>query len=233
MRRILPVILLIMLGTATACTSVLTSGDKTSDDSHAFLLQGAQIIDEINETIAPEGEDFLVVKYEIENLRSQSDSNRQWIDQIKLEADDEYFDPTLVETLDRQLWETSLLPNETKAGYIAFIVPQDIHDFKLTFAFPTSETVVTYDFRPIDKRTSVNVDYVFTRLEQIVRTKRIPLIGGLLTSFSSSPIRYLGVILVPEEEIPELMAQTDGVSEDAKRAAIEEYLIAEGHCRLE
>ena len=233
MKRILLVIMVIMLGATTACTSALTSGDKTSDDAHAFLLQSTQIIDKIDETIAPEGEDFLVIKYEVENLQSQNDSNRQWSDQSKLEADDEYYDPTLIETLDGQLWETSLSKNETKTGYMAFIMPADIHDFKLTFTFPTSKTEVTYDFRPIDKRTSVNVDYVFTRLEQIERTKRILLIGGLLATLSSSPIRYLGVILVLEEEIPQLMEQTDGLDGDAKRAVIEDYLIEQGHCRLE
>ena len=233
MKRILLVIMVIMLGAATACTSALTSGDKTSDDAHAFLLQSTQLIDKIDEAIAPEGKAFLVIKYEIENLRSQNDADRQWSDQIKLEADDEYYDPTLIETLDGQLWETSLLQNETKTGYMAFTVPDDIHDFKLTFTFPTSDTEVTYDFRPLDKRTSVNVDYVLTRLEQIERTKRIPLIGGLLATLSSSPIRYLGVILVPEEEIAQLMEQTESLSEDAKRAAIEDYLVAEGHCRLE
>ncbi len=233
MKHILLVIMVIMLGAATACTSALTSGDKTSDDAHAFLLQSTQIIDKIDETIAPEGESFLVIKYEVKNLRSQNDSDRQWTDQIKLEADDEYYDPTLIETLDDQLWETSLLQNETKTGYMAFIVPEDIHDFKLTFTFPTSDTEVTYDFRPIDKRTSVNADHVFTRLEQIERTKRIPLIGGFLATFSSSPVRYLGVILVPEEEIAQLIEQTDGLDEDAKRAAIEDYLVANGLCRLE
>lgn len=237
MKRILLVIMLIMmLGATTACTSALTSGDKTSDSAHAFLLQSAQIIDKIDEATAPEENAFLVIKYEIENLRNQPDSSRQWTDQIELEADGEYYDPTLIETLDDQLWETSLLPNETKAGYIAFIVPEDMHDFRLTFTFPTSATKVTkviYQFRPIDKRISVNVDYVLTRLEQIERTRRIPLIGGLLASFSSSPIRYLGVILVPEDEIPQLMEQTNGLSEDAKRAVIEDYLIEQGHYRLE
>ena len=233
MRRILPVILLIMLGTATACTSVLTSGDQTSDDTHAFLLQSVQIIDRISEATAAEGEDFLVIRYEIENLRSQSDSNRQWTDRIRLEADGEYYDATLIETLDGQLWETSLLPNEAKAGYLAFILPQDPRDFRITFSFPTSETEVSYHFRPVDKRIGINVDYVLTRLEQIARTKKIPLIGGLLATFSDSPIRYLGVILVPEEEIAQLMAQTGGLGEDAKRAVIEDYLVEQGHGRLE
>ena len=233
MKGILLAIMILMLVGITACTSGLTSGDRTSDDAHAFLLQSTQIIDKIEEDIAPEEEAFLVIKYQIENLQSQPDSTRQWTDQMILATNDESYDPILLTSLDDQLWETSLLPGEPRAGYLAFIVPEDISDFTLTLTFPTSETEAIYDFRPIDKRVSINVDYVLTRLEQIERTKRIWLIGGLLASFSNSPIRYLGTILVPEEEIDDLMEQTDGLGEDAKKQAIEDYLIEQGHCRLE
>ena len=232
-KRIITIILVIMLGATTACSSALSYSDKTSDNAHAFMIHGSQIIDKINEDIAPEGEAFLVIKYEIENLQNRNDSVRQWTDQIILESDGDYYDFTFIKSLDNQLWETSLLKNETKAGYIAFTVPEDIHDFKATFTFPTSETEAVYRFRPADKRISVNTDYVLTRLEQIERTKRIPLLGGLLAAFSNSPIRYLGVILVPEEEIPQLMEQTKGLTENAKRQVIEDYLIAHKHCRLE
>ncbi len=233
MKGILLAIMILMLAAATACTSGPTSGDRTSDDAHAFLLQSTQIIDKIEEDIAPEEETFLVIKYQIENLQSQPDSTRQWTDQMILAANDESYDPTLLTSLDDQLWETSLLPNETRTGYLAFTVPEDISDFKLTLTFPTSETEVTYDFRPIDKRVSINVDYVLTRLEQIERTKRIPLIGELLASFSNSPVRYLGTILVPKDEISDLMEQTENLGEDAQKQVIEDYLVAHGHCRLE
>jgi len=227
------VALIIMLGASAGCSSALSPDDRTSDDIHAFSIQNVQIIDKIDEAVAPEGEAFLVIKYEIENLQSQDDSFWQWTDQLELEANEEYYDPTFIETLDGQLWATSLLKNEKKAGYIAFTVPEDIRDFKLTFTLPTSQTEAIYKFRPIDKRISINADSILTRLEQIERTKRIPLIGGPLASFSSSPIRYLGTILVPEDEIPELMDQTVGLDEDAKRQVIEDYLIAHGLCRLE
>ncbi len=233
MKRIFLAIMALILVATSGCTSVLTPGDKTSDNRHAFLLQSAQIIDKINDAVAPQEKAFLVIKYQIENLQSQDDSRRQWTDQIKLGTDDEYYDPTLIETLDGQLWETSLLKNEKQSGYIAFTVPEEIHDFKLTVTFPASQTEETYDFRPVDKRVSVNVDYVYTRLEQITRTRNIPLIGGLLASLSSAPIRYLGVILVPEDEIDELMEKTRNLDEDAKKQAIEDYLVAKGHCRLE
>lgn len=225
--------MVLILVATSGCTSALTPGDRTSDDSHAFLLQSTQIIDKIDDLVAPEEKAFLVIKYEIENLQNQDDSPRQWTKQLKLGADDEYFDPTLIEALDGQLWETALPKNEKQSGYMAFTVPEDINDFKLTVTFPASQSEETYDFRPVDKRISVNADHVYTRLEQIARTKRIALIGGLLASLSSAPIRYLGVILVPEEEIDELMAQTADLDEDAKRAVIEDYLIEQGHCRLE
>lgn len=233
MKRIILVAVIIMLATTTACTSTLSHGDKTSDDAHGFLVHSTQIIGQIDKDIAPEGKVFLIMKYEIQNLRSENDSNRQWTEQITLTANDETYEPTLIDSLDNQLWQTALSKDEAKAGYIAYVVPEDIHDFKLTFAFPVSATETVYQFRPIDKRISVNVDYVLTRLGQIERTKRIPLIGELMAGFSSSPIRYLGTILVLEEEISQLLEQTKNLSEDAKRQIIEDYLAAKGHCRLE
>jgi hypothetical protein len=225
--------LIITLLACTACTSGLTQGDRSSDDSHGFTILSAQIIDRIDEIVPPEEKAFLVVKYEIENLRDQDDSYREWADQMKVEANEEFYDHTFIETLDGQMWATSLLKNEKKAGYIAFTVPEGISDFKLLFTFPISETEVVYDFRPADKRISVNVEYVATRLEQIERTKRIAVIGGLLSTFSNSPIRYLGIILVPREDIPELLEQTKGLPQDAKNKVIEDYLIENGHCTLE
>ena len=231
MKRILLAIMIIMLGAATACSSALSEGDKTSDDAHAFLIQSTQMIDKIGTDIAPEDEAYLVIKYHIENLQSQNDSTRRWTDQIMLEAKEEYYDPTFINSLDNQLWETSLLKGEKKVGYIAFTVPEDILDFKLIFVLPTSDTEAIYELRAVDKRTSVNVDWVLTRLGQIENNKRIPLIGEPLAM--SNPIRYQGIILVPKEEISQLMEQTDGLPESAKRAVIEDYLIEHGHCRLE
>ena len=233
MKGILLAIMILTLVAVSACTSALTPGDRTSDDTHAFLLESTQLVDKIEEDIAPEEESILVIKYQIENLQDQNDSTRQWTEQMILADNDESYEPILLSSLDNQLWETSLLEDETNAGYIAFIVPEDINDFKLTVTLPTSETEAVYDFRPVDKRVSINVDYVLTRLEQIARTKRIWLIGGLLASFSSSPVRYLGTILVPEEEIDDLMEQTEALDEDAKKQVIEDFLIEHGHCQLE
>jgi len=230
-KRILLVIMITILGAVTACTSALSESDQASDSVHAFLIQSAQIIDKIDKDIAPEGESYLVVKYQIENLQSQSDSPRQWAGQIKLEAKEESYAPTFITSLDNQLWETSLAKREKKAGYIAFTVPEDEFHFKLIFTLPTSETEVIYDLTAIDKRISANVDWVFTRLGQIENSKKIPLIGEPLAM--SNPIRYQGIILVPKEDISQLMEQTEGLSENAKRAIIEDYLIEHGHCRLE
>ena len=233
MKRIFLGIMIIMLVAATACTSSLTQGDRSSDDTYAFTVLSAQIIDKINEVVAPEGEVFLVIKYEVENLRNEDDSFRLWVPHLRLEANQEYYSVTFIETLDGQMWETSLLKNEKREGYIAYAVPEDIHDFKLTFTFPASEIKAVYGFRPVDRRIGVNADSVFTRLEQIERTKRIWLIGRPLAAFSKSPIRYLGAVLVPQEEISQLMEQTEGLSEDTKRAVIEDYLLERGMCRLE
>ena len=238
MKRILLAIVIIALGASTACSSALSLGQKTSDSAHAFLIHSAQMIDKINGDISPEGKTYLVIKYEIENLQSQNDSHRRWTDQIILEASgvevkEELCEPTLVEPLDNQLWETSLLPNEVKEGYIVFTAPENALDFDLTFTFPESGNEVSYDFRYTDKRIKTNVDHVLTKLEQIERGQRIPLIGGVLTAFTSSPIRYLGIILVPEEEVSDLLEQTGSLSDEAKHKVIEDYLLAHGRCNLE
>ncbi len=233
MKRIFLGIMIIILAAATACTSSLTQGERSSDEAYVFTALSAQIIDKIGEAVAPEGEVFLVIKYEVENLRDQDDSFRLWVPYLRLEANQEYYSVTSIVTLDGQMWQTSLLKKEKKEGYIAYAVPEDINDFNLTFTFPVSETKAVYDFRPVDKRIGVNVDYVLARLEQIERTERIWLIGKPLASFSNSPVRYMGTVLVPQEEIPQLMEQTEGLSEDAERVVIEDYLIGSGHCSLE
>ena len=231
MKRILLAVLIIALGITTACSSALSHGDKTSDSTHSFLIHSTQIIDKIGEDIAPEDQAYLVIKYEIENLQAQNDSTRQWADQITLEAGEENYAPTFLDSLDNQLWETQLLEGEKKAGYMAFTVPDNTFDCTLTFTFPTSETEAVYELKAVDKRIGVSVDWVLTRLGQIENTKRIPLIGRPLAL--ANPIRYQGIILVPKEDISQLLEQTDGLSDDAKKATTEDYLITHGHCRLE
>lgn len=233
MKRTLLAIVIITLGAFVACSATLSPGDKTSDSAHAFSIASAQIIDKIGGDVSPEGQCYLVIKYEIENLQSQNDSPRQWTNQIILEANKECYEPTFIKSLDNQLWETSLLQNQRNSGYIAFAVPEDVYNFSLTFIFPNSKNEVSYQFMPKDKRIGVNVDYVLTKLKQIERTQRIPLVGGIIAAFASSPIKYLGIILVPEEEISQLLEQTKDLCDNAKRKVIEDYLLAHGHCRLE
>ena len=233
MKKIAVVTMIAVLAAATACSSALSQGDLTGDNAHSFLLHSAEIIGKINGDTLPEGEAYLVIRYEVENLTGTPDVRRQWTDQIALESDGDFFEPTDVRSLDDQLWETSLAANEAQTGYIAFVVPDEVGDFSVTVTFPVSGNEETYDFRPVDRRISVNTDFVLTRLEQIEKTRRIPVIGGLLASFSSSPIRYLGTILVPEEDIQHVLDTTKDFSEDARRAAVEAYLLAKGHGSLE
>ena len=234
MKRLCLVIMIIVLAVSTtACTSTLSLEQRASSETHAFSLSSAQVIDIIGEDTPPEGEVYLVIKYEVENLRSQDDSLQRWTDQISLKTKGEPQEPILLESLDNQLWETKLSPNESKSGYLVFTVPEDSSDFQLTLTFPDSTDVASYNFRATDKRIEVNVEHVLTRLEQIEQTKEIPLFGGLFSKTSSAPIRYGGVILVPEDEVPNLLEQTSGLPEEAKKGVIEDYLLARGHAILE
>jgi len=230
-RRALLALTIIMLSAVTACTSASSTDDRASDSGHAFLIQSAQIVDGIGEDIAPEDEAYLIIKCQIENLQSQDDSFRRWADQIMLEVAEESYAMTFVNSLDDQLWETSLAKREKKAGYIAFLVPEDTFQSDLTFTLPTSGTEVVHAITAVDKRISESVDWVLTRLGTIENNKKIPLIGELLAM--SNPIRYYGIVLVPKEDISQLMEQTEGLPENAKRAVIEDYLLEHGHCRLE
>jgi len=225
--------MLAVLAGATACTSALTRGDRASDNAHAFLLHSAQVIDKINGDVPAAGEAYLVIRYEVENLSSENDLRRQWAGLLVLQHGEDLFEPTAIGSLDGQMWETTLAASGTKTGYMAFTVPDEIVDFKLAVTFPVSGNVETYEFRPVDRRIGVNAEFVLTRLEQIQRTRRIPVIGGLLASFSSSPIRYLGTILVPEAEIDQLLDDTKDLSGDAQKAAVEDYLLTHGHGTLE
>jgi hypothetical protein len=233
MKRILLVALVIMLAALTGCTSALSHGAESSDDTHMFLLHIGQVTDQVDSEFPPEDEVFLIIKYEVENLSSQDDSLRHWTDQIKIEADEETYEPVLLEGLADQIWETTLTAGEARTGYIAYTVPDDFEDFDLTFTFPVSGDEVLYVFRPVDRRISENADFVVTRLDQIERTKRIPVIGGLLAAISGAPIRHLGVLLVPEDEIDDLLEQTEDMTEEARKALVEEYLLTRGHGLLE
>jgi hypothetical protein len=233
MKRILLASLVLMLVSLTGCTSALSHGVESSDATHKFLLCIGQVTDQVGTEFPDEGEVFLIIKYEVENLSNQDDSQRQWTDYIKVEADEDVYEPVLLDTLADQMWETTLAAGEAKTGYIAYVVPDDFEDFDLTFTFPASGDEVLYVFRPVDRRIGVNADFVLTRLDQIERTKRLPLIGGLLAAISGAPIRHLGEILVPEEEINDLLEQTEDLSEEARRALVEEYLLTHGHGLLE
>ena len=233
MKRILLATLIIMLAVLSGCTSALSHGTESSDAAHKFLLHIGQVTDQVNTEFPDEGEVFLIIKYEVENLRNQDDSQRQWTDYIKIEADEETYEPVLLDTLADQMWETSLSTGEAETGYIAYTVPDDFEDFDLTFTFPVSGDEALYVFRPVDRRIEINAEFVITRLDQIERTKGIPIIGGLLASISGSPIRHLGEILIPEEEIDDLLEQTQDLSEEAQKAYVEEYLLTHGHGLLE
>lgn len=233
MKRVCLAIMIIVLGVSTtACSSTLSLGQRASDDTHTFSISSAQIIDIIGEDTPLEGEVYLVIKYEVGNLRSQNDSLRQWTDQITLETNRVPQEPILIKSLDNQLWETSLLKNQKRTGYIVFTVPQESSDFRLIFTFPVSVNVASYDFRPADKRIEVNTEHILTRLEQIKRTQEIPLFGGLFARATSVPIIYGGTILVPEDEVPDLLKQTSNLPDDAKKKVIEDYLSACGHAIL-
>lgn len=233
MKKILSLLLVIMLALSVACSSALSLGKETSDDAHSFLPSSAQILDKIAGDIPPEKEVYFIMKYEVTNLRNQSDSRRQWSNQIKLEAARVGYEPIMVKSLPDQLWETSLLPNEVKAGYIVFTVKEGVSDFRLTFTFPDSGKEVSYEIKSTDKRIKVNVDFVAAALQQIARTRKIPVIGGILATTVSSPIRYMGIILVPEKEVSQLLAQTAGLSDEAQKKVIEDYLLARGALRFE
>lgn len=231
MKRIALVIFFLIIFAASACSSALSHGDRSTDDRHAFVMISSQMIANIGTDTAPEGKAYLVIKYEIENRQSNNDTAQRWVDRMILEARGEYYHPVFIDSLDNQLWETSLSGHEKKLGYMSFVVPQDIFDFSLSFTFPVSGNEIGYELHAVDKRINVNVDWVLNRLRTIENNKRIPLIGEPLAL--STPIRYQGVILVPREDLTQLLEQTRDLPEDNKRVVIEEYLLAQGHGRLE
>jgi hypothetical protein len=114
---------------------------------------------------------------------------------------------------------------------MAFLVPEDDLDFTLTFTFPVSGNDMVYELHAVDKRIKMSVDWVIDRLGTIKNNRKIPLIGDALAL--SNPIRYQGVVLVPKADLPQLIEQTEGLSEDSQRTVVEEYLLSHGHCRLE
>ncbi len=229
------VIALLLLAGAglTACSSALSSGAAVTDEAHQLTIVSGQIVEKLGESHPGEGKAYLVLKYEAKNLQAQVDSLRRWTEQISFEADREPYQPEKIDGLTGEQWETTLAPGQAQAGYIAYTVPDDIQDVKLTVIMPVSSSKSVYEFKPKDKRVSINSAYVVKRLEQIGRTQRIPVIGRPLAAFTNSPIRYLGVVLVPRNEIGSLLDKTKGLEPAPKEQAVEEYLLASGQCRLD
>ena len=230
-RFTLLVLMVVVIGVSTACSAGSLTR-KTGDNAHAFKIRSAQIIDQIDGDIPAEGEIYLVVEYEVENLRNQNDSFRRWTDQIIVVVQsggaEQSLESVLVDSLANQLWETSLLRNERKSGYIVFATPDNVTDINLTFTFPDSGNEEIYALRPMDRRINENIDFVLTSLERRRRTQKIPVVGGILTSITSFPIRYLGNILIPVEELAPLLEQTNGLPDGMKRKILEQYLLTQG-----
>lgn len=233
MKRLLPLISLITLAGTAACTSALVPGQQFSDGVHEFVLHAAQVIDRIGQDAPPDGQAYLVLKYGVKSLRSDADPRRSWTAQMKLESDDSVVDMIALDGLEDQMLETSLAPGASAGGYVAYVVPDEVGDFTLTVTLPVSGTQDAYSFRPADRRIGVNAQHVLTKLQQIERTRAIPVVGGLLNSLSRAPIRYLGTILVPEAEIATLLEETGGLPPDEQRAIVEAYLLSRGHGELE
>jgi len=212
----------------TACASGPTTGDEVSDTSHTFRLHSAQIV-----AGRDEGSASLVIDYEVGNLTSQTDTVRSWPEMMTLASGDEEYPPAELDSLPGELRQTTLASGQWQRGRTAFAVPDDFADFTLTVSLPVSATTMAFDFRPLDRRLAVNAGQVLTKLQQIARTKRIPVIGGLLASLSTAPLRYLGTVLVPEDEVDDLLARTDGLPDPAATAVIEGYLSGRGLGGLE
>jgi hypothetical protein len=234
MRRPLTIIAAIaVLGATTGCTTGLTDGDRIGDSAHAFVLEIGQVIDKIGGETAPDEQAFLVIRYGVENLGSQTDTERDWAGLLTLESDEVIYEPVSLAGLEGEMRTTRLAAGETATGRLAYTVPDEVADFTLTVTLPVSGTKEAYGFRPVDRRIGVNTEFVLTRLDQIERTKRIAVVGGVLASFSRAPIRYLGTVLVPVDEIDDRLEETRGKTDTEREAIIEAYLIANGHGQLE
>lgn len=217
-------IVVVVAFTACARGEVFSLGERVSDDAHAFLVTSAEVVDRVGEATPPEEHSYLIIGFEVENLRGQQDISRDWSHQIRVErVRGEESEPTSLTDLEDQLWNTTLSPGQKEVGSMAFTAPEQARDFKLTFQFPASETIAIYEFLADDQRLGVRVSHILGRLEQIERARAIPVIGGALESFTRVPILYFGEVLVPEEDIPILLEQLQGLSEEARQRVIEAY----------
>ena len=74
-------------------------------------------------------------------------------------------------------------------------------------------------------RSNQRIDRVGESLEQMKRTKGIPVFGALVTAIHNFPIMYEGEILVPKDEIPDLIDEYHSYdTDDARRRVVSDYL---------
>ena len=72
--------------------------------------------------------------------------------------------------------------------------------------------------------TVKKVDRVKESLEQIQRSRGIPLFGGIVESIHKFPILFEGNEMVPAGDIDGLLSQFGDTPEDQQRALVENYL---------
>ncbi|MFC1926610.1 DUF4352 domain-containing protein [Chloroflexota bacterium] len=228
MRHALLAIIILVMVSSAACSGeeTLPLGESASDDAHAFQPLSAKIVDKVGETTPPEDHGYLIIEYWIGNNQGQQDISRDWSQQFQLEdAAGKDCELTSLSELTGQLWNTTLLPEQKESGKMAFITPEKSYEFRLAFQFPVSGTSAIYTFKADDKRIEMYITHVLEKLEQTESTKGIPVIGGILESLSRSSIRYLGEVLVPEEDIHDLLDHIKGLSDEERRDVIADYLL--------
>jgi len=226
-RALLVIITIAVVATSTACSGedTIPLGESVSDDAHALQIISASLFDKIGEATPPEEHGYLVIEFQIENTRGQQDASRDWSQQFQVEnTTRKKCGLVNLSGLEGQLWNTTLSAQQIKSGRIAFTTPEKSYEFKLTFQFPISKTNAIYKFRANDKRIEMYVDHVLEKIEQIERTKGIPVIGGILESLSRSSIRYLNEVLVPEDDISNMLEQLKDLNEEERRTMITDYL---------
>ncbi len=116
---------------------------------------------------------------------------------------------------------------EIKCGGMVIVKKDDVSEFAAGVRSMAGDEERT-DFvatHVAEWAATKQIDRAVERLKQIKNTQGIPLIGGIIDSTTRFSITWEGEVLIPEDEIPDLLEQFRSLDTDAaKRELVETYL---------
>lgn len=219
------IVFVLLAAVAASCNGDgSTIGQETQVGTYSFAILSAKLVDTAERLATEADHSLLAVEARLQNAEGNGTIPQDWSQSIRLKNVGEEEDgarPAYVGDAPSR----SGLPTDGTV-VLVFQAPKDMFEFCLNFRFPNSEDSMPFDFRADDQRFEHRVDAALKRLAELERMDNTPLVRQTLGWVNHHyPIRYYGDVLVSAKDIPGLLEQIDGLSEEARRAPVGKYIL--------